>query len=161
MDKIWNTLIKKINFEDTTLEAYKGKVILIVNVASACGFTSQYEELEALYKKYKDNGFVILGFPCNQFGEQESGDEKKILEFCHLNYGVTFPLFAKIKVNGSEEHPFFKEIKSALPGLMGTTSIKWNFTKFLIGKDGFPISRFAPNTKPSDIEPDIVKALKL
>ncbi len=156
----WKTPIKKINFEETTFETYKGQVIMVVNVASKCGFTPQYKELEEIYSKYKDQGFVILGFPCNQFGSQESGDEKQIQSFCEINFGVTFPLFAKVNVNGASAHPLFTQLKKSLPGLLGSTSIKWNFTKFLIGKDGKPISRYSPNTKPKDIEPDIVKALK-
>lgn len=159
MSIVWNTPITKINFEETTLEAYKGQVIMVVNVASKCGFTPQYKELEEIYNKYKDKGFVILGFPCNQFGSQESGDEKEIQSFCELNFGVTFPLFAKVNVNGATAHPLFTQLKKSLPGLLGTTSIKWNFTKFLIGKDGKPIARYSPNTKPKDIEKDIVKAL--
>lgn len=156
----WNTPITKIDFEETTLETYKGQVIMVVNVASKCGFTPQYKELEEIYNKYKDKGFVILGFPCNQFGSQESGDEKEIQSFCELNFGVTFPLFAKVNVNGVSAHPLFTQLKKTLPGVLGTTSIKWNFTKFLIGKDGKPIARYSPNTKPKDIENDIVQALK-
>lgn len=160
MANLYNIPVKTIDFKETTLSDYKGKVILVVNVASACGFTPQYEGLEALFKKYKDQGLVILGFPCNQFGKQESKEESEIQSFCKLNFGVSFPLFAKVEVNGPEAHPLFTELKNSLPGLLGTKSIKWNFTKFLIGKDGQPISRYAPNTKPEDIENDIVEALK-
>lgn len=137
---------KEINMED-----YKGKTVLVVNTASKCGLTPQYEGLEKLYEKYKDKGLVILGFPCNQFGNQEPGDEKSISEGCLINYGVTFPMFSKIDVNGDTAHPIFKYLKSELKGTLGS-KIKWNFTKFLIDKNGKPTKRFAPTTKPEKID---------
>ncbi len=137
---------KEINMED-----YKGKTVLVVNTASKCGLTPQYEGLEKLYEKYKDKGLVILGFPCNQFANQEPGDEKSISEGCLINYGVTFPIFSKIDVNGESAHPIFKYLKSELTGTLGS-KIKWNFTKFLIDKDGKPVKRFAPTTKPEKID---------
>ncbi len=141
------------------LGQYKGKVLLIVNTASQCGFTPQYKGLEAIYQKYKGRGFAVLGFPCNQFGAQEPGPESEIAEFCEMNYGVTFPLFAKVDVNGEAAHPLFKHLTSSKKGLLGSEAIKWNFTKFLIGKDGEVIERYAPTTKPEDIAQDIEKAL--
>ncbi|MCD9458818.1 glutathione peroxidase [Marinibactrum halimedae] len=143
-----------------SLEAYAGKVVLIVNTASQCGFTPQYKGLEAVYQNYKDKGFVILGFPCNQFGSQEKGSEGEIQEFCELNFGVTFPLFSKIEVNGKNEAPLYGYLKSSAPGLLGSKRIKWNFTKFLVGKNGSVIKRYGPTTKPEQIESDIQAALK-
>jgi glutathione peroxidase len=142
------------------LSLYRGKVLLIVNVASKCGFTPQYTGLESLYEKFKDQGFAVLGFPCNQFGGQEPGTETEILSFCNLEYGVTFPLFSKIDVNGANAHPLYTYLKSAKPGILGTEAIKWNFTKFLIDRTGEPIRRYAPNDKPEAIEADIQEALK-
>jgi glutathione peroxidase len=142
---------KSLQGKEITMEAYKGKTILVVNTASECGLTPQYEGLEKLYEKYKDRGVVVLGFPCNQFGNQESGDEKSISEGCLVNYGVTFPMFSKIEVNGENAHPIYKYLKKELGGLFGT-KIKWNFTKFLIDSDGKPIKRFAPITKPEKID---------
>lgn len=144
--------------KEVELEIFKGKVVLVVNTASECGFTPQYEGLEALYKKYQDKGFVVLGFPCNQFGKQEPGDEKSIAEGCVLNYGVTFPIFSKVDVNGKDAHPLFQYLKKELGGLLGS-KIKWNFTKFLIDRDGKPIKRFAPMTKPENIEEDIKRII--
>lgn len=141
------------------LDDYAGKVLLIVNVASQCGFTPQYAGLEALYRKYRDRGFEILAFPCNQFGSQEPGNAEEIASFCTLNYDVTFPLFAKIEVNGAGADPLYAYLKSAQPGLMGTTGIKWNFTKFLVDRSGNVIERYAPTTKPEDLEGDIEKLL--
>lgn len=138
-----------------SLAAHKGKVLLIVNVASKCGFTPQYAGLEALYRKYKDRGFEVLGFPCNQFGAQEPGNAEEIASFCSLTYDVTFPVFAKIEVNGPGAEPLYKHLKKEAPGLMGLTSIKWNFTKFLIDRSGKVVHRYAPTTKPEDIERDI------
>ena len=138
---------------------HAGKVLLIVNVASKCGFTPQYAGLEALYRKYKDRGFEVLGFPCNQFGAQEPGDAAEIASFCSLSYDVTFPVFAKIEVNGSNSDPLYDHLKTLAPGLMGTTGIKWNFTKFLVDRAGNVVERFAPTTKPEDIEKDIEKLL--
>jgi len=138
--------------EQQILEAYKGKVVLIVNTASKCGFTPQYKGLEALYQKYKDKGLVILGFPCNQFGGQEPGNDSEISEFCELNFGVTFPLMAKLDVNGDGAAPLFSYLKSEAPGLLGTKRVKWNFTKFLISRDGKSVKRFAPKDKPESLE---------
>ncbi|KAF0117185.1 MAG: glutathione peroxidase [Hyphomonadaceae bacterium] len=144
--------------QNVDMAAYEGKVVLVVNVASKCGLTPQYEGLEALYKKYHDKGLEILGFPCNQFGAQEPGSADEISQFCELNYGVSFPMFEKINVNGSRAHPIFKFLKAEKGGLLGD-DIKWNFTKFLIGKDGEPIKRFSPMQVPAEIEGAIVKAL--
>ncbi len=148
------------NGEQTTLEQYKGKVLLIVNTASKCGFTPQYEGLETLYKKYHDNGFEILGFPCDQFGHQEPGSDEDIAQFCSLNFGVSFPLFKKTNVNGPDANPLFEELKKEAPGLLGTKRIKWNFTKFLVDAQGKVIKRYAPTVKPEAIEKDIVKLLQ-
>lgn len=142
------------------LSDYQNKVVLIVNTASKCGFTPQYRALEELYQKYRDQGLVILGFPCNQFGNQEPGGGDEIAEFCQKNYGVTFPIFAKVDVNGSKTTPIYQDLKAEAPGLFGTRNIKWNFTKFLIGRKGEIISRYAPTTKPTDLEEDICKALR-
>ncbi len=147
-----------INGSNITMETYFGKMILIVNTASKCGLTPQYEGLEKLFQKYKDKGLIILGFPCNQFGNQEPGDEKSISEGCLINYGVSFPMFSKIEVNGNNAHPIYKFLKQQLPGILGN-SIKWNFTKFLIDKNGKPIKRFAPTTKPEKIEEYLKKYL--
>jgi len=133
------------------MENYKGKWLLIVNTASKCGFTPQYAGLENLYKKYKDKGFVVLGFPCNQFGNQEPGDEKSIAEGCLINYGVSFPMFTKIDVNGNDAHPLFKFLKKKLPGFLGG-KIHWNFTKFLVDANGSPVKRFSPSTTPEKID---------
>jgi glutathione peroxidase len=141
------------------LADHAGKVLLIVNVASKCGFTPQYTGLEALYRKYKDRGFEVLGFPCNQFGQQEPGDAAEIASFCSLNYDVTFPVFAKIEVNGPQADPLYTYLKSEAPGLMGLTSIKWNFTKFLVDRNGKVVRRYAPTTGPEDIEGDIQRLL--
>jgi glutathione peroxidase len=139
------------------LAQYKGKVLLIVNTASACGFTPQYKGLEALYQQFKDQGVEVLGFPCNQFGAQEKGTADEIGAFCEKNYGVTFPLFAKIDVNGEHAHPLFRELKHAAPGLLGTEAIKWNFTKFLVDRNGKVVKRYAPATAPADILDDVAK----
>lgn len=140
------------------LGAYQGKVVLVVNTASQCGFTPQYAGLEALYRKYQDQGLVILGFPCNQFGQQEPGDAQDIAQTCQIHYGVSFPMFAKVEVNGPQAHPLFRWLTSRLPGWFGAR-VKWNFTKFLIGRDGRPLRRFAPLTRPGRIEPAIRAAL--
>ncbi|MFN4361675.1 MAG: glutathione peroxidase [Hylemonella sp.] len=142
------------------LGQYKDKVVLVVNTASHCGFTPQYTGLEALYQKYKDQGLVILGFPCNQFGGQEPGGAEQIAQTCQINYGVTFPMFAKVEVNGPQTHPVFQWLKSRLPGWFGA-KVRWNFTKFLVGRDGQPIKRFAPVTKPERIESAVRSALGL
>lgn len=147
---------KTLQGKDVSMEEFKGKTILVVNTASQCGLTPQFEGLEKLYEKYKDKGLVILGFPCNQFGNQEPGDEASIASGCVLNYGVTFPMFAKIEVNGPNTHPIFKYLKERLGGLFGSR-IKWNFTKFLLDEQGRPLKRYAPITKPDQIEKDLVK----
>ena len=148
-----------IQGKEVSMEDFKGKIILVVNTASKCGFTPQYAGLEDLYRKYRDAGLVILGFPCNQFGNQEPGDEKSISEACLINYGVSFPMFSKVEVNGEQAHPIFKYLKKQLSGLLGC-KIKWNFTKFLIDKHGKPVKRFAPITKPEKLEPYIEKLIK-
>ncbi len=137
------------------LDTWQGKVLLIVNTASKCGFTPQYEGLEALHRKYGERGFEVLGFPCNQFGAQEPGDAAEIANFCSLTYDVTFPVFAKIDVNGGDADPLFERLKSDAPGLLGSKAIKWNFTKFLVDRSGAVTHRYAPTTKPEDIEGDI------
>lgn len=141
------------------LAMYKGQVVLVVNTASACGFTKQYQGLEVVYRQFRDKGVAVLGFPCNQFGGQEPGSESEIGAFCEKNFGVTFPLFAKVDVNGEHAHPLFRHLKKAAPGLLGTERIKWNFTKFLIAKDGSVYKRYAPATKPEDLVADIDKLL--
>lgn len=140
------------------MDLYKGKTVVVVNTASQCGFTPQFEGLENLYRKYKDEGLVILGFPCNQFGKQEPGDEKSIEEGCMVNYGVSFPVFSKTEVNGANAHPIYKYLKQEQGGFLGN-KIKWNFTKFLIDKNGIPVKRFAPTTKPEKMEKHIVQLL--
>ena len=142
-----------------SLEEYRGKVLLIVNTASKCGFTPQFAELEELYKKYSESGLMILGFPCNQFGNQDPGSNGEIQEFCQLNYGVSFPMFAKIEVNGEGSAPLFKHLKQEAPGIL-TNNIKWNFTKFLVDREGNVVERYAPITKPTSIEKDIQKLLE-
>jgi glutathione peroxidase len=151
--------VRTIDGEMQSLGAYRGKTLLIVNVASQCGFTPQYAGLEALFRKYKNQGLVVLGFPCNQFGRQEPGTEADIQNFCTSSYGVTFPLFAKIDVNGPGTHPLYQRLKSAQPGLLGTTAIKWNFTKFLVDADGDVLARYAPSDTPERIDGDIAKLL--
>jgi glutathione peroxidase len=142
-----------------SLREYEGKVMLIVNTASKCGFTPQYEGLEAIYKKYRDRGLVVLGFPCNQFGEQEPGAADEIGAFCQKNYGVSFPMFDKIDVNGDHAHPLYQWLKKSAPGLLGSERIKWNFTKFLLDRQGNVVERYAPVTKPQDVAQDIEKLL--
>lgn len=155
---IYDFEVVDIHHQTQSMSLYKGKVLLIVNTASRCGFTPQFEGLEKLYKTYHDQGFVVLGFPCNQFASQEPLDEAQIESFCQLDYGVTFPMFAKIDVNGDNAHPLYRFLKSSAPGLLGSESIKWNFTKFLIDRHGKVVDRFAPATKPEEIE-DAIKAL--
>lgn len=155
MASIYDFSAQTIKGQERPLEDYRGKVLLVVNTASKCGFTPQYEGLEALYKTYAGKGLEILGFPCNQFGQQEKGDNQSIDSFCQLNYGVSFPMFAKIDVNGENAHPVFNYLKSEAPGVLGTKSIKWNFTKFLIDHNGRVIKRFAPLTPPEKIEQTI------
>jgi glutathione peroxidase len=149
---------KSLQGKETPMHDFKGKTVLIVNTASKCGLTPQYEGLQKLYEKYHDQGLTILGFPCNQFANQEPGDEKSIADGCLINYGVTFPMFSKVDVNGKNTHPVFSYLKEKLPGTIGKT-IKWNFTKFLIDKDGNPVKRFAPTTKPEGIGNYIEKML--
>ena len=150
---------KTISGDTQRLNAYRGKTLLIVNVASQCGFTPQYAGLEALYRKYKDRGLVVLGFPCNQFGRQEPGAESEIQQFCATTYDVTFPMFAKIDVNGPATHPLYELLKSARPGLLGTEGIKWNFTKFLVNGRGDVVARYAPSDTPDKIEPAVTNLL--
>jgi glutathione peroxidase len=145
--------------QTVNLDTYRGKVVLVVNVASKCGFTPQYKGLEELYQKFKDKGLIILGFPCNQFGAQEPGTNQEIQSFCEINYGVTFPVFGKVDVNGDQTTPLFQWLKSAAPGIFGTELVKWNFTKFLIGKDGQVLKRFAPKEEPKDLATEIEAAL--
>lgn len=146
--------------ESKTLADFGARALLVVNTASKCGFTPQYKGLEALWQQYKNQGLVILGFPCNQFGQQEPGDEAAISEFCELNFGVTFSLFKKVDVNGSQAHPLFAQLKKRAPGLLGSQGIKWNFTKFLISGDGKSIKRYAPTTKPEALKADIEALLR-
>jgi len=151
--------VDDIGGKPVNLDQYKGKVLLVVNTASKCGFTPQYKGLEALYRKYKDQGLEVLGFPCNQFGAQEPGSEQEIATFCETNYEVTFPMFRKVDVNGDSAAPVYKFLKSAKPGLLGTEAIKWNFTKFLVDRSGKVLERFAPNDTPESIERNVAKAL--
>ena len=155
---ILNTEVTTIDGDKTTLEGYKGNVLLIVNVASKCGLTPQYEQLENIQKAWEKDGFTVLGFPCNQFGKQEPGGADDISKTCYINYGVSFPMFEKVEVNGAAAHPIFRYLKDELPGVLGGR-IKWNFTKFLIGRDGKPLKRFAPMTTPEKMEGAIVAAL--
>ncbi|UFS63215.1 glutathione peroxidase [Sulfurimonas sp. HSL-3221] len=159
MTDIYAFNVKTIDGSATTLEAYRGKVMLIVNVASRCGFTPQYEGLEALYEQYKSRGMVVLGFPCNQFGSQEPGTGQEIITFCRNNFGVTFPMFGKIDVNGEHAHPLYRHLKKARPGVLGSEAIKWNFTKFLVDRSGNVVERFAPSTEPKTLESAIEKLL--
>ncbi|NLV56489.1 MAG: glutathione peroxidase [Acidimicrobiales bacterium] len=147
-----------IEGREVDLSEYEGKAVLVVNTASKCGFTPQYEGLEELYRDYADRGLVILGFPCDQFGHQEPGDEGEIAEFCEVRFGVTFPLFAKIDVNGTDAHPLYRWLRSEKGGVLGDR-IKWNFTKFLVGRDGRPIRRYGSTTKPEKLRADIEAAL--
>lgn len=159
MSDIYGFSGKNIKGEDVPLEDYRGKVMLIVNTASKCGFTPQYKGLESLYKNYKDQGLEILGFPCNQFGHQEPGNADDIGEFCELNFGVTFPLFDKVEVNGPNTHPLYEFLKKEAPGLLGSGSIKWNFTKFLVDRSGNVVKRFAPTDTPEKIEKHVAKLI--
>ncbi|HHR6579115.1 TPA: glutathione peroxidase [Providencia alcalifaciens] len=160
MTTFYQLTAKSLSGQCISMEEYASKVVLVVNTASHCGFTPQYAGLEALYKKYADPGFVVLGFPCNQFGKQEPGGAEEIGQTCYINYGVSFPMFEKVDVNGSAAHPVFRYLKRELPGLLGGR-VKWNFTKFLIGRDGKPLKRFAPFTTPEKMEVAIVAALKI
>ena len=157
--KFYDFKAKKINGQEVEMKDYEGKVVLIVNTASKCGFTPQFAELENLYKEYKDSGLEILGFPCNQFAKQDSGSNEEIHSFCQLNYGVSFNMFEKTEVNGKNAHPLYRFLKDQQGGIMGS-DIKWNFTKFLIDRDGNVVKRYAPIVKPSKIESDIKDLLK-
>ena len=151
-ESVYDFSAETIAGNDKELSDYQGKVLLVVNTASKCGFTPQFGGLETLYEKYKDQGLEVLGFPCNQFKSQDPGSNGEIAEFCQVNYGVTFPMFSKIDVNGADAHPLYKFLKSEMPGILGSEGIKWNFTKFLIGKDGSPVQRFSPQTRPDALE---------
>ncbi len=158
-ESIYEIPVTTIDGEQATLAPYRGKVLLVVNVASKCGFTNQYKGLEAIYQKFSSQGLVVLGFPCNQFGGQEPGSESEIKSFCSLNYGVSFPMFAKIDVNGANEHPLYKLLKSEKGGLLGFDAIKWNFTKFLVSRTGDVVGRYAPTAGPESLEGDIAREL--
>lgn len=155
MTDLYAIPLRTIDGATTSLDAYRGRLLLIVNVASRCGYTPQYQGLEALYRKYKDSGFVVLGFPCNQFGHQEPDNEAGIREFCDEHYAVSFPLFSKIDVNGRNAHPLYRHLKSARRGVFGLGTIAWNFTKFLVGRDGAVIRRYGSRTTPREIDKDV------
>ena len=159
MTSIYDFTAKSLQGKDVPLSEFRDKVLLIVNTASKCGFTPQYAGLESLYEKLNAKGLAILGFPCNQFGQQEPGGPEEIGAFCQMNYGVSFPMFDKIDVNGPKAHPLYQYLKNEQPGVLGTKNIKWNFTKFLVDRDGKVVDRFAPMTKPEDIEKSIAKVL--
>jgi glutathione peroxidase len=159
MNPIYSFSAEALGGETVSMESYQGKVLLIVNTASECGFTPQYKGLQELYERYADRGFEVLGFPCNQFGKQEPGDAAQIGSFCEKNYGVTFPMFAKIDVNGANAHALFRYLTEEAPGVLGTEGIKWNFTKFLVDKEGNVINRFGSVTKPDALSGDIEKLL--
>lgn len=159
MTSVYDFEATDIDGKPRKLDEFRGKPLLIVNVASKCGFTPQYEGLEALHRQYAPKGFAVLGFPCDQFGHQEPGDEKEIKEFCSLNYEVSFPLFAKVEVNGSGAHPLYQHLKSEKSGVLGTEGIKWNFTKFLVDSNGKVVKRYAPTDKPQAIAKDVEKLL--
>ena len=156
---VYDFKVRTIDGREVPLDEYRGKVLLIVNVASRCGFTPQYRGLEELYERLGKDGFEVLGFPCNQFGKQEPGTDSEIKGFCDLQYGVRFPLFSKIDVNGPSAHPLYEFLKKSKPGFLGTKRIKWNFTKFLIDRSGKPLKRYSPQTKPDAIEQDLRAAL--
>lgn len=158
-ETIYSFTVKDASGTDVPLVRYKGQVVVVVNVASKCGYTPQYTGLESVFEQFKDQGLVVLGFPCNQFGAQEPGSNEEIQSFCTLNYGVKFPVMDKVDVNGSNAAPLFQWLKESAPGILGTEMIKWNFTKFLIGKDGQVLKRFAPKDEPQDMIADIKKAL--
>ncbi|MFA4968283.1 MAG: glutathione peroxidase [Sulfuritalea sp.] len=159
MSALYKLSARRLDGSKQSMKDYKGKVLLIVNTASGCGFTPQYAGLEALWQKYGKRGLVVLGFPCNQFGAQEPGDEAAIGEFCSLTYDVTFPMFAKVNVNGEDTHPIFAFLKAGAPGVLGTEGIKWNFTKFLVDRDGKVVDRYASAHKPEDMAGDIEQLL--
>lgn len=158
-ETVYDFKAKSLEGKDIDLSSYKGDVLLIVNTASECGFTNQYKGLEELHEKYKDRGLKVLGFPCNQFGGQEPGDSHQIASFCQKNYGVSFQMFEKIDVNGEHAHPLYKYLTKAAPGALGTKGIKWNFTKFLVDRQGNVLKRYAPTTKPEDLTADVEKQL--
>jgi glutathione peroxidase len=158
-DSIYAFKLNRLDGSDAAMQDYQGKVLLIVNTASQCGFTPQYTGLEALYQKYKDKGLLILGFPCNQFGAQEPGRAAEIADFCEINYHISFPLFAKVEVNGANAHPLYRHLKSKQKGLLGSGAIKWNFTKFLVNRKGEVVERYAPMTKPEVISQTIERLL--
>ncbi len=160
MESIYDIEVETIHGQKKKLQDYKGKALLVVNVASKCGFTPQYDGLQKLYKQYGEHGFEILAFPCNQFASQEPGEAQEIKKFCSLTYDVTFPLFAKVDVNGKSAHPLFKFLKNEAPGVLGTKAIKWNFTKFLIDKNGNVVKRFSPRDEPEKLADDIIEILK-
>jgi len=159
MSNVYDFNVNTISGEEVSLEGYKGKALLIVNTASKCGFTPQFTGLEGLYKDYKEKGLEILGFPCNQFLKQDPGSDSEISEFCSLNYGVTFPMFSKVEVNGGGTHPLYKYLKSEAKGLLGSEKVKWNFTKFLVNQKGEVVKRYAPNTEPKELISDIEACL--
>lgn len=159
MTSLHSFTVRSIQGEPVSLTRYEGQVALVVNVASQCGFTPQYVELEALYRHYREQGFVVLGFPCNQFGKQEPGSHDQILDFCRTTYDISFPLFEKIDVNGDNAAPLYEWLKNARPGVLGTRQIKWNFTKFLVGRKGQALKRYAPSVKPESLRSDIESAL--
>jgi glutathione peroxidase len=158
-DDIYHHQARLLDGREASLGDWKGQVMLIVNVASRCGFTPQYTGLEELYQRFRDKGFVVLGFPCNQFGKQEPGDAAEIAKFCSTTYPVSFPVFDKIEVNGPGTHPLYQQLKAQAKGLLGSETVKWNFTKFLVSREGEAVERFAPTVKPEDIAPKIVKLL--
>lgn len=151
--------VTSITGKSLPLSTFQGKVLLVVNVASKCGFTNQYKGLQELHQEFSEQGLVVMGFPCNQFGHQEPGNEEAIKSFCELSYGVSFPMFAKIDVNGAQADPLYQWLKNSRPGLLGTEAIKWNFTKFLVGRDGAVLKRFAPNSAPDALRAYIKEAL--
>ncbi len=159
MSSLYDIAVRRLDGSDTTLADWRGKVLLIVNTASQCGFTPQYAGLEALHKKYRDRGFAVLGFPCNQFGAQEPGSADDIGAFCEKNYGVSFPMFDKVEVNGANAHPLYQLLKREAPGILGTDGIKWNFTKFLVDSNGKIVARYAPTTSPNALDSDVLKLL--
>ncbi|MGF1682140.1 glutathione peroxidase [Photobacterium minamisatsumaniensis] len=159
MSGFYELSAKRINGDLVSMNEYEGKVVLVVNTASECGFTPQYQGLQELFAKYEEQGLIILGFPCNQFGGQEPGENTDIAQACQINYGVSFPMFGKVDVNGPDTHEVFQYLKKSLPGLIGQ-KVKWNFTKFLIGRDGKPVKRYAPTKTPAAIEKDIERALR-
>jgi glutathione peroxidase len=159
MSTVHDFSAQTIDGKSQKLDAWKGKVVLVVNVASKCGFTPQYEGLEAMYRRLKDKGLVVVGFPCDQFGHQEPGDENEIKNFCSMNYDVSFPLYSKIEVNGPGAHPLYEHLKNEAPGLLGSKAIKWNFTKFLVDRNGSVVKRYGPADKPESIEKDVEELL--